>query len=528
MKRRILGLVLVLCFVVSLVPVLGLSAAATVESAAVTLNTRGGKVTLEASGSDAAYAITDAAGNATVADAEPADNYIKLAIEEGIATLYLKNAVLEGGDNVIDLTAVEDHVNIVVLGDSKITTNNNGIVHRKKDLSIAGPGKLSVWNPAGAGSAILVTAGGNLVFAENANVDIATNTGRCIFVDSGSLTTKGNVKMTGMGATLVEVMNDMTVEQGSFAVTPTVQGTYVKLGNLIVNGGKMSVIKGGGLGDSMTWAIEVGNVTLNGGTLQTNIGRALECRGKVVFNGGKHDLKTGFSNKLVSLITAQSITFNGGEVELYAHGQSNLSNVEMKVGAAGGYVAKVGVGKMSAQSISGNAYPMNNMLCYGYFALPINEFTTMPSIEGWSTDDPAAKPACEALYGKVEFWYATAADGEYTKNQPVMAGTYYMKAIVPKGTQVCGGFTLGYEAIESEPVMFVIEQGEYVPQPTEPETEPTQSQAQPGDSATKPGNTSTASGSDALTWVVIAVAVVAVAVAGFAAWMVLSSRKKGN
>lgn len=527
MKRRIISMLVAICLIAGLLPAVGLTVSATTESAKVTLNTQGSKVTLEVSGSDAAYAATDANGKATVADAEPADNYVKLAIVDGIATLYLKNATLNGGDNVIDLTAVEDRVNIVVLADSKITTNNNGIVHKRGDVSIAGPGKLFIWNPAGGGSAILVTAGGNLNFEEGANVDISTNTGRCIFVDSGSITSKGDVKLTGMGATLVEVLNDLTVDWGKFAVIPTVQGVYVKLGNLIVNGGTMSVMKGGGLGDSMTWAIECGNVTLNGGTLQTNIGRALECRGKVVVNGGKHDLKTGFSNKLVSLITAQSITFNGGEIDLYAHGQSFLSNVEIKVGATGKFVAKAGVGKNSAQSINSTVYPMNNMLCYGYFAAPINEFTTRPTIESWSTDDPASKPACEALYGKVVFQYATAADGEYTTTQPVMAGTYYMKATVAKGVQNCGGFTLEYQAIESEPVMFVIEQGEYVP--TEPVTEPTQPETQPadaGDSATQPSGSDGGSGANVLTWLVIAVAVAAVAVAGFAVWMVLSTRKK--
>lgn len=528
MKRRLVSLLLATCMIAGLLPAVAMPTLAAVESAKVTLNTKGGTVTLEASGSDAAYATTDAAGNATKADAEPADNYVKLAIVEGVATLYLKNATLNGNDNIIDLTAVEDRVNLVVLADSKVTTNNNGIIHRKKDLSIVGPGKLTLWNPTGGGSAIMVTAGSNLIIEESANLNITTNTGRGIYVDSGSLTTKGNVNITGMAATLVEVLNDMTVERGSFAVTPTVQGVYVKLGNLIINGGKMTVIKGGGLGDSMTWAIEVGNVTLNGGTLQTNIGRALECRGKVVFNGGKHDLKTGFNNKLVNLITAQSITFVGGEVDLYAHGQSNLSNVEMKVATTRQFVAKAGVGKMSAQSINSTVYPMNNMLCYGYFAAPINEFVTLPTIESWSTDDPASKPSCEAFYGRVEYLYATAIDGEYTKNQPVMAGTYYMKAVVPKGVQNCGGFSLSYEAIESEPVMFVIEQGEYVPtvpatEPTQPETQPADGGNQSGDSATQPSGTN---GTDVLTWVVIAVAVVAVAVAGFAVWMVLSSRKK--
>ncbi len=531
MKKRIMSMLIAICLIAGLLPAVGLTVSAAAESAKVTLNTKYAQVTLEVEGSEVAYAVTDTAGTPTKVDSEPTDKYVKLAIVDGVATLYLKKATLIGKDNVIDLTAISDRVNIVVLADSAVTTNSDGIVHKKQDLSISGPGKLTVQTLSlDTSSAIAVTAGGNLIFEESANVNVSSTFGRCIYVESGNLITKGNVNITGNGATLVDVLNDMTVEQGSFAVTPTAQGTYVKVGNLTVNGGTMSVLKGAGLGDSMTWAIEAGNVTLNGGTLQTNIGRALDCRGKVTFNGGKHDLKTNFNNKLVNLITAQSITFNGGEVELYAHGQSYLSNVEMKVGATGKYVATAGASKITAQSIGGNTYPMNNMLCYGYFGLPINEFTTLPAIESWSTDDPAPKPVGEALYGKVEFLYATAEDGEYTATQPTTPGTYYMKATVAKGNQNCGGYVLSYEAIESKPVSFVIEQAvePTVPetQPSQPETQPTEADPQPSTPATEPAGSNGGSGADVLTWVVICVSVVAVAVAGFAVWMVLSSRKK--
>ncbi|KIR03212.1 hypothetical protein P261_02027 [Lachnospiraceae bacterium TWA4] len=57
-------------------------------------------------------------------------------------------------------------------------------------------------------------------------------------------------------------------------------------------------------------------------------------------------------------------------------------------------------------------------------------------------------PTAKATEGEVTFIYATSADGEFTKDVPVNAGTYFVKAIVEE--------TDNYKSLESDPVKFVI------------------------------------------------------------------------
>ena len=57
-------------------------------------------------------------------------------------------------------------------------------------------------------------------------------------------------------------------------------------------------------------------------------------------------------------------------------------------------------------------------------------------------------PRGTSAFGTPEFVYSASAGGPYTSEQPVHAGTYYMKAMVPG--------TTSYGALESGPVVFNI------------------------------------------------------------------------
>ena len=80
-----------------------------------------------------------------------------------------------------------------------------------------------------------------------------------------------------------------------------------------------------------------------------------------------------------------------------------------------------------------------------------NAFTQLPSIENWTYGaEPNVPGEAQALFGSdtIVYMYATEANGEYTTEVPVNAGTYWVKAFVAE--------TVNYAGAESEAVEFEI------------------------------------------------------------------------
>ena len=59
-----------------------------------------------------------------------------------------------------------------------------------------------------------------------------------------------------------------------------------------------------------------------------------------------------------------------------------------------------------------------------------NEWTTALSMDGWTYGEEAKKPTAVAKFGTPIFTYSNEENGTYTTEQPVNAGTWYVKATV--------------------------------------------------------------------------------------------------
>ncbi len=77
-----------------------------------------------------------------------------------------------------------------------------------------------------------------------------------------------------------------------------------------------------------------------------------------------------------------------------------------------------------------------------------NEITDL-TIGGWTYGESANAPSASTAFGTIAYTYSTDRDGTYTANQPINAGTYYVKASVAETANYAGA-----EAIFE----FVIEQ----------------------------------------------------------------------
>ncbi len=77
-----------------------------------------------------------------------------------------------------------------------------------------------------------------------------------------------------------------------------------------------------------------------------------------------------------------------------------------------------------------------------------NAFTKPLKIADWTYGSEPEKPEAEAEYGEVFFEYAKESDGEYGKEVPKDAGTYYVKAFVNE--------TPAYKGLISDPLEFNI------------------------------------------------------------------------
>lgn len=363
-----------------------------------------------------AYAVTDkTSGTATLVSEKPADNYVMFTYDAvGVPTVYLYNAYLKGYDSRGVIYVYSTDINIVVLSDSTIDHRDYvGICQNMANISLAGPGKLTI-NSKG-GTAIQVLTSGSLTIEEDANIDILRTSTTGIHVGNGNIIAKGNVKVSGGSSNAIYAKTGLMVKSGSIEVIPTATGTYVYSENVVVSGGSLSVIRGAGLGLSMTYGIKATNMIFTGGSVTTNTGRGLVASGDVTISGGSHNFDVNW-NASIYVVQASTFTITGGEVTITAGGASSrLSNVDIDLPSGSGYIAKLGTSQATATDVVNTASTVASN-CYFYFTRPVNEFTTLPSIDGWLIGQVAKTPACEAKYGNVVFSYATSIDGNYTAN----------------------------------------------------------------------------------------------------------------
>lgn len=76
-----------------------------------------------------------------------------------------------------------------------------------------------------------------------------------------------------------------------------------------------------------------------------------------------------------------------------------------------------------------------------------NEFKLLPDVKN-IYEGTAINLKCEALFGDVYFMYSDKKEGEYTKEEPVRCGKYYLIACVAESKN--------YESLKSEPYSFEI------------------------------------------------------------------------
>lgn len=157
MKRRILSLLLVICMVATLLPVM--AGAEEAKSAAINLakkygqNSVGDDVSFPETlrvteGGEAVYAITQEDGLSTKSGADAGNYNVKLEYPAGgIPTIYLKNANIvnnHGYGITPEYSKGIFPMKIVVESDSKVTASMGCIYTKGGDLTITGPGKLTM------------------------------------------------------------------------------------------------------------------------------------------------------------------------------------------------------------------------------------------------------------------------------------------------------------------------------------------------------------------------------------------------
>ena len=81
-----------------------------------------------------------------------------------------------------------------------------------------------------------------------------------------------------------------------------------------------------------------------------------------------------------------------------------------------------------------------------------NEWTKELSINDWTVGEAPSAPSAAAKYGDVVYTYSNSKDGTYTRDVPVNAGTWYVKASVAR--------TANYTGLESAPVSFEIKKAD--------------------------------------------------------------------
>ncbi len=263
MKKRILSLLLVICMVASLLPVI--ACAEDAKTAGVnfvkgyTLNTAGDQVastiTLSTTeGGAAVYGLTTAEGLVTKDGANANNYHIKFEYPAGgTPTVYLKGANIktEAGYGFYPSYAKGlFDLKVVVETDSQVESYYGCIYTKGGDLTITGPGKLSL-NVTSLHSAIGVLKPNDIdqydLYLKDANLDVKFSgvSGELVSVEKGNIyientTFKGT---SGVGSAF-NIKGDISVLNSTIDINTSWAGFTTAVGGITIEKSTINAIAG--------------------------------------------------------------------------------------------------------------------------------------------------------------------------------------------------------------------------------------------------------------------------------------------
>jgi len=208
----------------------------------------------------------------SVADSAPTagtegDHDIELKYTDGIPAIHLKGAALSSTTNTYCLTNGSDmeHLLIVVEEDSTITSYGRGIYMDNADLTIQGPGKLTITSNTGGkvqydGSSAIQVAAGNgntITFDTTADVEIYTHSevigqndkgedvlafSACIWIESGDVpvTIENGAKLQMSSPSRVSYSNSVITIANDYTDAVAVYGADLATGSLFTSGANVN------------------------------------------------------------------------------------------------------------------------------------------------------------------------------------------------------------------------------------------------------------------------------------------------
>ena len=263
MKKRILSLLLVICMVASLLPVI--ACAEDAKTAGVnfvkgyTLNTAGDQVastiTLSTTeGGAAVYGLTTAEGLVTKDGANANNYHIKFEYPAGgTPTVYLKGANIktEAGYGFYPSYAKGlFDLKVVVETDSQVESYYGCIYTKGGDLTITGPGKLSL-NVTSLHSAIGVLKPNDIdkydLYLKDANIDIkfTGTSGEIVSVENGNLYIENTTfKGTSVVGSAFNIKGDISVINSTVETDTSWAGFSTPVGGITIEKSTLNIIAG--------------------------------------------------------------------------------------------------------------------------------------------------------------------------------------------------------------------------------------------------------------------------------------------
>ncbi|MBQ3491185.1 MAG: hypothetical protein IJA74_01385 [Oscillospiraceae bacterium] len=263
----------------------------------------------------------------SVADSAPtagteADHDIELKYTDGIPAVHLKGAALSSTTNTYCLTNGTDITDllIVVEEDSTITSYGRGIYMQAANLTIQGPGKLTITSNTGGkvqyggSSAIQVVAGnGNTItFDTTADVEIYTDSveldsgllaySACIWIESGSVpvTIENGAKLQMSSPNRVSYSSSVITIANDYTDAVAVYGADLATGSLFTSGAIVN--------SQQFFKIAPGyDVTVENGT--TNVARAFAGMNVTVTPAAAADGE-GFKYWTSAVLLGEGVNYN--------------------------------------------------------------------------------------------------------------------------------------------------------------------------------------------------------------------------
>ena len=331
-------------------------------------------------------------------------------------------------------------------------------------LSIKGSGSLDV-EPKGSNSGI------TLCSSKNTNLDIdgadvtasspaqygvylisstdATSTST-ITVNNGSLTTGGNgnvgiyyywsgtsnagtSSLTVSGNAVVDTRNSQIMAQNKETVVQVGAGSDGN-GGIVFNGKNGTVYGDVTLQEDLEICKDETLTIPEDASLTVPDGTTLTNNGKIINYGTINGTVTGTvaTPLTVEMITVADATYTGvavtPDVTVVKDGVAYTKDTDYTVSYSDNTnagMATVTVTPKEGSLLLGSAVEKKFTI-----AKADNEWTTALSMDGWTYGEDAKEPTAVAKFGTPIFTYSNEENGTYITEQPIKAGTWYVKATV--------------------------------------------------------------------------------------------------